>query len=254
MKNAILFIFLMLSCASAFAQTKGKRNREISYGIFGGGIYSSLSNLPDVIVPKGLYQGYTLDGEGKFGGTGGFFINWKYPLAKMAIQTETSYSGQGTDLNYEDDEGLEYKMAFNYHYINVGMQLKYYPIGGIYIGVGPYVGFNVSGDNIKYSSNAQDVFANSGAYFETDDNVQKVLRESLTGRNYFYGMASVGFEFKSNLFISAHYTMGLSDALATEENGHRFTENKNKINSISLRLGYSFYFDDLPYFKGRKRF
>src|SRR6478609_2891430 len=134
MKKIILLLFL-ISTKTLFAQS----DREISYGLFAGGIYSSMSNLPDVIVPKGIYEGYTLKEEAKFGGTGGFFINWKYPYAKISIQTEVSYSGQGTDLNYEDIEGLKYTITFDYSYLNVGAQFKYYPIDGFYIGAGPYV-------------------------------------------------------------------------------------------------------------------
>nr|WP_294929579.1 outer membrane beta-barrel protein [uncultured Flavobacterium sp.] len=242
MKKIILLI-LLVSTSKFFAQ-----NREITYGLFAGGIYSSMSNLPDVIVPKGIYEGYTLEEKGKFGGTGGAFINWKYPYAKVSIQTEISYSGQSTDLNYEDIEGLKYKMTFGYSYINVGAQFKYYPVEGLYVGFGPYVSFNIAGDNIKYSSNAQEIFADSGTYFEPDANVQRVLKESLTGKNYFSGIFSLGYEFNSNFSIGARYTLGLTDALTTEENGHRYTENKNKINSVSLIIGYSFDFDDLANF------
>lgn len=240
----IILLLLLVSTKSLFAQG----DREITYGLFGGGIYSTMSNLPDVIVPKGIYEGYTLKEEGKFGATAGIMINWKYPYAKVSIQTEISYSGQTTDLNYEDNKDLRYKMTFGYSYLNVGAQFKYYPVEGLYVGVGPYVGFNINSDNIKYSSNAQEIFADSGTYFEPDANVQKVLKESLTGKNYFYGMFSAGYEFSSNLSIGARYTLGLTDALTTEENGHRYSENKNKINSISLIIGYSFNFDDLANF------
>lgn len=243
MKKIILLLFLV-STKNLFAQG----DREITYGIFGGGIYSSMSNIPDAIIPNGIYKDFTLEEKGKFGGTGGVFINWKYPYAKVSIQTEISYSGQGTDLNYHDIKGLKYKMTFGYSYINVGAQFKYYPVEGFYIGAGPYVGFNIASDNIKYSSNSQEIFADSGAYFEPDENVQKVLKESFTGKNYFYGMLAAGYEFNSNLNIGIRYTLGLTDALATEENGHRYSENKNKINSISLIIGYSFDFDDLANF------
>ena len=217
MKKIILLI-VIISANSLFAQG----DREITYGLFGGGIYSKMSNLPDVIVPKGIYE--------------------------VAIQTEVSYSGQGTDLNYEDEKGLKYKMTFGYSYINVGAQFKFYPTEGFYLGIGPYVGFNIASDNIKYTSNAQQIFGDSGVYFEPDANVQKVLKESLTGKNYFYGVLSAGYEFNSNLSIGARYALGLTDALLTEENGHRYSENKNKINSISLIIGYSFDFDDLGNF------
>lgn len=240
----IILLLVLVSTKSLFAQG----DREITYGLFGGGIYSKMSNLPDVIVPKGVYEDYTLEEKGKFGGTGGVFINWKYPYAKVSIQTEISYSGQSTDLNYEDIKGLKYKMTFGYSYISIGAQFKYYPVEGLYVGFGPYVSFNIASDNIKYTSNAQEIFADSDTYFEPDANVQKVLKESLTGKNYFSGMLSAGYEFSSNLSIGVRYTLGLTDALTTEENGHRYSENKNKINSFSLIIGYSFNFDDLANF------
>ena len=244
MKNNIL-VLLLLSTTFLFAQGG---SREITYGLFAGAIHSKMSNLPDVIVPNGIYEGYTLEESGKVGAAAGFLINWKYPYAKVSVQTELSYASQGTDLNYEDIKGLKYKINFGYSYLNAGVQFKFYPIEGFYIGAGPYVGFNLKGDNIKYTSNSQEVFANSGAYFEPDASVQKTLKESLTGKNYFYGTLSAGYEFSSNLSIGARYNLGLTDALATEENGHRFSENKNKVNSFSLLIGYSFDFDDLGNF------
>ncbi len=162
----------------------------------------------------------------------------------MSIQTEISYTGQSTDLDYEDIEGLKYKINFGYQYINFSPQLKYYPLEGLYLGVGPSISFNISSDNIKYTSNTKDVFANSNAYFVPDSNVQKVLKESLTGKNYFSGIFSLGYEFNSNFFVGARYTLGITDALLTEENGQRYIENNNKTNSISLYFGYSFDFDD----------
>jgi hypothetical protein len=240
----ILVLLLLVSTKSVIAQG----DRSITYGLFAGGIYSKMSNLPDVIVAKGVYEGYTLKEEGKFGGMGGLLINWKYPYAKVSIQTEISYAGQSTDLNYEDIKGLNYKIAFDYSYINVGAQFKYYPLEGFYIGAGPYVGFNIASDNIKYTSNSSTLFADSGAYFESDENVQKVLKESLTGKNYFYGILSTGYEFSNNLSLGVRYSMGLTDAVTTEENGQRYRENKNKINNISVIIGYSFDFDDLGNF------
>jgi len=243
MNRFVLLLFLM-SSKLLLAQA----DREITYGFFAGANYSSLSNLPDVIVPNGIYEGYNLTEKAKFGGTGGLLINWKYPYAKFSLQTEISYSGQSTDLNYDDIKGLEYKIHFGFNYLNIGGQFKYYPMEGFYIGAGPYVGLNLTSDNISYSSNSQELFANSGAYFEPDATVEKVLKESLTGKNHFYLMFSVGYEFSSNLSIGARYALGLTDALATEENGHRFSENKNISNSLSLIIGYSFDFDDLTNF------
>ncbi|MFB9057510.1 outer membrane beta-barrel protein [Mariniflexile ostreae] len=243
MKKLTLLIFLF-SLKSLYAQG----GREITYGLFAGGLYSTMSNLPDVIVPKGVYEGYTLEEKGKFGATAGIMINWKYPYAKISVQPELSYSFQATDLAYEDIHGLNYKMTFAYSYLNAGMQFKYYPIEGMYVGIGPSMAFNITSDNITYSSNAEDIFGGSGTYYEPDTEVQNVLNASLTGKNYFYGTFSLGYEFNSQFFIGARYALGISDALATEENGHRYQENTNKINSISLYIGYAFDFDDLTNF------
>jgi hypothetical protein len=242
--NRFLILLFLMSSKLLLAQA----DREISYGFFAGANYSKMSNLADVIVPNGIYEGYNLNEEAKFGPSGGLLINWKYPYAKISLQTEVSYSNQGTDLNYDDINGLEYKIHFGYSYLNIGAQFKYYPIEGLYIGAGPYVGFNLTGDNITYTSNSQEIFGDSGVYFEPDATVEKVLKESLTGKNHFYLLFSTGYEFESNLSIGVRYSLGLTDSLATEENGHRFSENKNITNSFSLIIGYSFDFDDLTNF------
>ncbi|WP_066336561.1 outer membrane beta-barrel protein [Flavobacterium crassostreae] len=240
----IILLLLLISSKTIFAQG----DREITYGLFVGAIHSTMSNLPDVIVPKGVFKGYTLDTKGKFGTTAGFKINWKYPYAKVSVQTEVLYSNQGTDLNYKDNKGLIYKTNFGYSYLNFGAQFKFYPFEGFYIGLGPYVGFSLNSDNIHYSSNSAVVFGNSEANFEPDATVEKVLKESLTAKNFFYGTFATGYEFSNNLSIGARYNLGLTDGLTTEENGHRYKENANKINSISLVIGYSFNFDDLGNF------
>lgn len=242
--NRLLILLFLISSKLLLAQA----DREITYGFFAGANYSSLSNLQDAIIPNGIYSGYNLDEEAKIGGTGGLLINWKYPYAKISLQTEVSYSKQNTDLNYDDIKGLQYKIHFGYNYLNIGAQLKYYPVEGFYIGAGPYVGFNLTPDNISYTSNSQELFADSGAYFESDATVEKVLKESFTGKNHFSVMFSTGYEFSSNISIGARYSLGLTDAVATEENGHRFSENKNICSSISLIIGYSFNFDDLANF------
>ena len=132
--------------------------------------------------------------------------------------------------------------------MNVGLFFKYYPVDRLYIGVGPYVALNVTSDAIEYSSNGEQVAAETGLYFEPDIVQQKFLKESLQGKNYFQTLFGVGYEFDNGIVVGFKYHLGLSDALETKENGFRFIENKNKTNAFSLSLGYSFDFDALDDF------
>jgi hypothetical protein len=239
MKYFIVALFLLFS-KSMLAQP----GREITYGFYIGGISSKMSDLPDVIIRKGIYKNYNLNDEGRYGFIGGGFLNWKYPFANISIQPEVYYSKQGTNLNYDDIKGLNYKMSFNYSYINTGVLLKYYPFGDFYIGAGPYLGLNIDRDNITYSSNGEALMASSGVFFEPDVVVQKILKESLKGNDYFYFMLGMGYEFKNKIMVGFRYNLGITDALETQENGQRYTENKNKIDSFSINIGYIFKFDD----------
>jgi hypothetical protein len=239
MKNFISAIFILFTTL-----VLAQNDRQITYGIFAGGIYSKMDNLPDVIVPKGIYSGYSFDEKSKFGGMGGVFINWKYPNAKLSIQPEISFSFQSTDLKYNDVKGLNYKINFGYQNINTGVLLKFYPIERLYIGAGPFLGLNITKDAITYTSNGATIGATSGVFFQPDAVVQKSLRESLKGNDHFYFMFATGYEFLNKMTVGARYSLGMTDALSTEENGFRYSENKNRISGFSLYFGYLFDFDD----------
>ena len=232
----VLFLFF---CKTLHAQP----GREIIYGVYVGGISSKMSNLPDVIVTKGQAN-YNLVPESRFGFIGGIYLNWKYPYANISVQPEVFYSKQGTNLNYDDIKGLNYKMSFNYSYINTGLLLKYYPFNNFYIGAGPYLGLNIDRENIVYSSNGQTIGEKSGVYFEPDAVVQKVLKEDLKGNDYFYFMFGMGYEFENKISLGLRYNLGITDGLETQENGQRYIENLNKINSFSFSIGYTFKFDE----------
>ncbi|GEM59203.1 hypothetical protein FC1_24410 [Flavobacterium columnare NBRC 100251 = ATCC 23463] len=83
-----------------------------------------------------------------------------------------------------------------------------------------------------------------GVSFTPDPIVQKTLKESLEGTDYFQGIFGIGYEFQNKLVLGFRYHLGLTDALETKENGHRFMDNKNKTNAFSLHIGYKFDFDD----------
>jgi hypothetical protein len=239
MKNFILAIFIFISTL-----TLAQNDRQITYGIFAGGLYSKMDNLTEVIIPNGKYANFNAGEKRKFGGMGGVFINWKYPNAKVSIQPEISYSYQSTDFNYSDKKGLEYTVNFAYQYINTGVLIKFYPLERLYLGAGPFLGLNISRDNITYKSNSSTLPPPADVLFQPDAVVQKDLRQSLKGNDHFYFMFATGYEFNNKMTVGARYSLGMTDALSTEENGFRYSENKNKISSFSLYFGYLFDFDD----------
>jgi hypothetical protein len=52
------------------------------------------------------YEGYTLAVEAKLVQRQDFLINWKQSrMQSWYSEAEISYTSQGTDLNYQDDEG-----------------------------------------------------------------------------------------------------------------------------------------------------
>ena len=247
MKTKKIFLsFLILNTFIFFAQSS--QNRVITYGLYVGGMYSKMDNVPDVIVPVGDYTGYSFDTKGKFGGFGGIYLNWKYQQYKISIQPEVFFSQQKTDLIYSDIKDLNYKINLNYTYLNTGVMFKYYPIDNLYFGAGPYFGFNLNKDNISYTSNGEELSKIYGSYFQPDAVVQKVLKESLKGEDHFYIQFGMGYEFQNHITIGARYSLGISDALETQENGFKYIENVNKINAFSMYVGYIFDFDSITNF------
>jgi hypothetical protein len=94
-------IIIVLSSQYKIIFAQGDR-RCITYGLFAG-VPSILRCLIWRCWQLRFTRGYTL-AEAKLVATAGFLINWKYPYAKVSIQVEISYTNQGTDLNYQDDE------------------------------------------------------------------------------------------------------------------------------------------------------
>jgi hypothetical protein len=237
---------LLLLLASAVLQAQVRK--QISYGLFAGANNSKMNNIAKSIIPQGIYSGFTATEKDKYGFSGGVFANWKYPFANISIYTEASYSKQSTDMNYSDTKGLNYKIGFNYNYLNLGTQFKYYPVDNWYVGAGPYWAVNLTPKELKYTSNAAEVSANTGLYIEPDSLTEDKLKEAFSGKNHFYMAFSTGYEFENHLIIGARYHLGLSDAIRTEENGFRYSEQNNRIRSFSLFIGYSFDFDDVNNF------
>ncbi|MCK0202726.1 PorT family protein [Ornithobacterium rhinotracheale] len=237
MKNIFLFFLLIFSffCKAQLA-------RDITYGAFVGGIYSKMGNLERAIIPDGIYTGYEVEEKGYPSIKMGLFLNWKYPSEKFSIQPEFYYSHQRTNFEYNDINGLSYNIKFSYHNLNGGFLFKYYVIDNFYVGAGPYLTFNLDKDALEYFSNGEEMARKTGVYFEPDIVVQKKLKQSFEGKDYFHVAFELGHEFNNNLNISIRYQLGLSDVLETQENGYRFRDTRNKVNAFALQIGYRFDF------------
>lgn len=218
-------------------------DREISYGPILGATYSKMNGIERSIIPEGIYQGYSTKEKSNIGLSGGLFLNWKYTDKNLSLQPELWYSGQKVNFEYSDIKGLNYNIRFNYHYLNAGFLLKYYFTDGLYLGAGPYFSFNLSKDNLTYTSNGEELMNQIGVYFEPDAVVQKTLKQSFEGKDYFHLAFALGYEFENKLSIGARYQMGFADAMETLDNGHRFRNTPNKVGAISLHIGYRFTFD-----------
>ena len=121
--------------------------------------------------------------------------------------------------------------------------VKFYFTEGFYAGAGPYFNFNLDKDVLEYRSNGAEMSRRSGVYFEPDAVVQNVLKQSLEGKDYFHLGMGIGYEFDNKLNIGIRYHLGLSDALETQQNGHRYREQNNMVNAFFLNIGYRFTFD-----------
>ena len=234
------FLLLLISASAAYGQ---RLERRITYGIFAGGMYSKITNIEKVLIPDNMYAGYTIKEPYKFGYGAGAFLNWYYPEVRISFQPELYYSYQTGQLEYTDTNGLNYTLKFPYHSLNVGFMVKFYFTEGFYAGMGPYFNFNLDKDALEYRSNGSEMSRRSGVYFEPDAVVQNVLKQSLEGKDYFHLGMGVGYEFDNKLNIGIRYHLGLSDALETQQNGHRYREQNNMANAFFLNIGYRFTFD-----------
>ena len=238
-------LVLLLVSNSVFCQF----GKEMNYGFFAGGLSSKITQLDDMIVPPGVFSNYNLEIKPKYGFLIGGFLNVKYPEKNVSVQADLYFSKEGSDLLYDDILGLNYKLKFNYTYLNIGLLFKYYVTNGFYIGSGPYLGLNLNKDNLEYTSNSSQLNPTNSVIFEPDAVVQKVLKESFEGNDYFFVKFGTGYEFENHLTVGFNYNLGITDAVKTNNNGFRYTERLNKLSGFSLNIGYSFEFDDTKNFE-----
>lgn len=225
----------------AFAQTVD----GLRFSIKAGALYSGINDLETTILSEPFFTNYTLNKAKKLGFMGGFGVNWELKNTIASLNLDVLYSQQSSDLLFNNSErDFNYKMQFNYRYLNLPLMIKVYPfekvhdgLHGFNVGIGPQLGLNLTPNNIIYTSGG------SGKLpaFGTDLEQQQQLRNVLKGKNNFGVNFQLGYEFVGiglNLELRYHY--GLTDNVQTETNAYNFIENKNTNNAIQFTLSWEF--------------
>ena len=207
---------------------------EFHYGFYAGATYAGLTNINTTIIrPVFDPSTYNVNDASRLGVQVGFFIYNRFRKSSLAIQPEISYAQYGGVFEYDDIDELQYTLTFDYDYFNVATLVKVHPKGGLFVGLGPQVGFSIS-DKLIYESNQPQ----QGPDLQVERNLQEVLK----GRTDFSVIGSVGYEFERGFIIEARYKQGVSDAMETLSNGFYFIENRNNSSAFQLAIAYAIPF------------
>lgn len=238
----ILLFFLGILPNPAYAQTFD----GVRISIKGGALYSGTNNLETTILSEPYFINYTLNNKKKLGFMGGLGVNWELKNTVASLNLDILYAQQGSDFLFNNTEkDFNYKMQFNYRYLNFPLMLKVYPfekvhdgLHGFNVGAGPQFGLNLTPGNIIYTSGGQGKLPAFGSDLEQ----QQQLRNVLKGKNNFGLNFHLGYDFVgAGLNLEFQYYYGLTDIVQTEANAYNFIENKNTNTTIQFTLGWEFF-------------
>lgn len=139
-------------------------------------------------------------------------------------------------------DSLQYRLWFNYSYVNIGLVTNLYFIGSDEFRLGPSfgfnVGFNVTPKDVTYRSNHPDL----GPDLQIQENISNVLK----GKTATWLIGGMGAQM-GNLDLFARYRFGLNDLVITGANSYNFIDNKNSAQvSWFFGAGYRFKKPDSP--------
>jgi hypothetical protein len=206
---------------------------RVTYGIKVSALQSKISNLPEMIIGRdNSLASYTLESKGYFGIEAGFFLNYKVPDSKVAIQPEILYRSSGETVDYKNSSGKEYQLKLRYSYLLIGAFYKIYPVKGANVGVGAFYGSNLTPNNLDYTSNE------AGGQYDIAN--RQFFRDGISGRGDLSVCFSLGYEFKKSIHFDARYYFGVSDVVESREASFQFIENTNRSSILAISVGYSF--------------
>ncbi len=221
----ILLGFPML-CSSQYID-------NLTYGVKFGGLHSRITNLPEMLDGREHYRVlYDLNSKATIGVEGGFFLNYKIPDTRTAIQGELFYRNSGAKVLYSNSRDENYELKLNYSYLVLGAVYKLYPILGFNFGIGAHYSKNLSPSSLEYKSNV------SGGLYDTTN--RQFYREGIIGKDDFNLSFSLGYELNQGLHFDLRYYLGVGDMIGNRATSFQFVENINRNSLLSVSVGYSF--------------
>ena len=230
-KNTLFFCILLLCLSQTSVLARDMNEAELNYGIFVGANYNEMTGLQEMIVSEDYFTGYNFDSRNSFGVIGGVFLNYRASNL-FGFQPEITFSTQHGKLRYSDIDDFRYDLAFKYNYMNVGIGFKLYPWENLFVSATPQVGFNITPNNLFYTSNGEDIY---GPDLET----QQLMRTAIKGKSNVSIGLGLGYQFLNRIYIEARYYFGVSDMIETLPNSYRFIENTNIANTVQFTIGYT---------------
>lgn len=209
MKNFLIAALAMFASSAAVAQ--------VSYGIKTG-VNLTKTNSKDIPAnyEQTNFASFFLTGYAELG------------LGKnFALQPGISLQGKGDKYKENGDVVATWDVMS----IEVPVNLMYYiptgNSGSLFIGAGPYVGFNIAG---KYTLEKDwGTFMKAGEHsmsFTGDDRDQNLID---AGANFL-----LGYKLKKGLLINAEYGLGIADLHPREKNDH--------LHNYTIRFGIGYQF------------
>ena len=208
-KNILLAASAVLVSSVSFGQ--------VSYGIKAG-VNLTKTNYDEYPsqFEKSNYASYFLTGYADLG-LGG----------KFSLQPGISLQGKGDKYTLDGDKAATWDVMS----VEIPVNLIYYipaGSGSVYLGAGPYVGFNVAGKS-KIEAKGAPSFGTAGEHtmkFTGDDRDQNLID---AGANFL-----LGYKLKNGFLINAEYGLGVADLHPREKNDHLHN------NTIRFGLGFQF--------------
>lgn len=244
----ILFLLLLSVLAPVFATAQAPSDENWRWGINSGVNFSKIGNIKEMIIPR-IYPDSTYEATEnyrKWNFNGSLFLFRRFKESYVAFQPELSYSVQGSDFDYMDEDSISpktYKIRFNYHYLNILPLFKFYPfyakenlLSGLHFGLGPQLGLNVTNTKIRYTSTPDDT---------KDLDISDALSEVIKGRTDVQAVFELGYEYywedkDVSFSLNGRSYLGLKDMMETQANGFYFREVDNASLNFQVSLGVTF--------------
>jgi len=213
MKKLIFIASLFVLCFQFSATAQKAR-----VGFLAGPVFTNLN---------GTVNGTDLNGDSKLGFSAGFLID--VPVCKnISFQPALYYVQKGAITQKAEGQFIKDRKSTELRYVDFALNFVYNTnpdASNFYIGVGPYVGFNLPSKFLTKSPNDQQS--------ETDIVFGNAISDSYRGID-FGANAIAGYRLKGGFFVAANYSMGLRNLIPKES----LSTGDIKNSSFGISLGW----------------